>query len=109
MKQPFALDVQHHQRVAVITVDGELDCRTGSIVFDAVRSAQRHNPLTIVLDLSGVTFCDLAGFRGVQRSRRAADRRLVTVGSSATRRIGRLLQRIGVATEAPPTVPARAA
>jgi anti-anti-sigma factor len=92
----MTLNVEHRDRVAIVKATGELDGRTCTAVLDAVRTAQGRDPVTIIIDLSRVTFCDVAGLRAVQRSRRkvdgSLDNRVITVGSNATRRVSALLE-----------------
>ncbi|MEU1212968.1 STAS domain-containing protein [Streptomyces sp. NPDC005791] len=58
-------------RYAVATVTGELDVATAPAVYHQATEAIAHCPL-VILDLSGVTFCDSSGFNALLRLRRRA-------------------------------------
>lgn len=53
----------------VIRLSGELDLDSVHLLYDALQSlTAAHCPAEMVLlDLTGVTFCDVAGLRGIER------------------------------------------
>ncbi|MFJ9376157.1 STAS domain-containing protein [Streptomyces sp. NPDC101455] len=59
-------------RIAVTTVIGELDTQSGPAVYRRALEALTPCPL-VVVDLSGVTFCDSSGFNALLRLRRRAE------------------------------------
>ncbi|MFJ4628279.1 STAS domain-containing protein [Streptomyces sp. NPDC088847] len=59
-------------RIAVTTVTGELDVRSAPAVYRRALEALTRCPL-VVVDLSGVTFCDSSGFNALLRLRRRAE------------------------------------
>lgn len=60
----FSVSTQVHDRTAIVSVSGELDLATGSILSDSVRCHDGHYE-QVVLDLSELSFIDVAGFRAI--------------------------------------------
>ncbi|HET8977721.1 MAG TPA: STAS domain-containing protein [Solirubrobacteraceae bacterium] len=80
-----------------VPVAGELDLASAVPMLDAVRAALRSRPQTLELDLSAVTFIDVAGLRAVITCRRMAvahDARLVLVDPSHA--VRRLVEMVGL-------------
>lgn len=61
-----------HERAAVLVMSGDLDLLAAPEVYQRGAHAveARHN---LILDLSGVTFCDSSGFNALIRLRRRAE------------------------------------
>ncbi|MFJ4467112.1 STAS domain-containing protein [Streptomyces sp. NPDC089424] len=57
--------------LAVVSVSGELDMQTSTAVYQQT-AAPISEHVTVVLDLSQVTFCDSSGFNALLRLRRRA-------------------------------------
>ena len=51
---------------AVLTLSGDLDMTTASDVRAAARGCLRQSPPYLCLDLSAVSFCDVAGLRALR-------------------------------------------
>ncbi|MDP4511661.1 STAS domain-containing protein [Nonomuraea turcica] len=69
----------------VVRLCGELDIGTGEAVRERLLRALRHSTNLLILDLSGVSFCDAAGLGavvGVQHRARSLD---ITLGLAAPR------------------------
>ncbi|MFB4273502.1 STAS domain-containing protein [Nonomuraea sp. GTA35] len=69
----------------VIRLCGELDIGTGEAVRERLLHVLRHSTSLLILDLSGVSFCDAAGLGivvGVQRRARSLD---IVLGLAAPR------------------------
>ncbi|AWW35653.1 STAS domain-containing protein [Streptomyces cadmiisoli] len=67
---------QHRHGWSVVQVKGELDFASACLLdehLDAITAD--HRPLTIVLDLSGLRFCDAGGLRALVRAHHVAHRR----------------------------------
>lgn len=60
---PCAVTVQAVGEVAVLRCSGDLDLAGVEPVSNAVREALATRPVGLVLDLSGVAFCDTVGLR----------------------------------------------
>jgi anti-anti-sigma factor len=58
---PLTIDVDKREAVTVAAVGGELDLATAPELFETVSSRISAGDRHIVLDLSGLTFCDSAG------------------------------------------------
>lgn len=83
-----------HDRVAVCEVRGELDMCTAPALERGLDEYGTREGTGIVLELSQVEFCGVAGIAVVEEANRRAraDRRwLAVVGSRAVRRIARLV------------------
>ena len=63
---------EEHDRAAVLSLVGELDVLTAPECYQRGAHAieDRHS---LVLDMSGVTFCDSSGFNALVRLRRRAE------------------------------------
>ncbi|MGB3771380.1 MAG: STAS domain-containing protein [Rhodococcus sp. (in: high G+C Gram-positive bacteria)] len=59
--EAFRVDTESVDGTTVLTVVGELDLATASILRDAVDSARRHTQTGLVIDLAGVDFLASAG------------------------------------------------
>jgi anti-sigma B factor antagonist len=57
----FDVRVVRHRGVATITLVGELDLDSTSAVESCIASLRSRRPLDVVVDASGLTFCDAAG------------------------------------------------
>ncbi|MFI6604753.1 STAS domain-containing protein [Nonomuraea sp. NPDC050536] len=81
----------------VVRLCGELDIGTGAAVRERLLGALRHSTGLLVLDLSGVSFCDAAGLGvvvGVQRRARSLD---IVLGLAAPRpHLARVLRLTGL-------------
>ncbi|WP_424534285.1 STAS domain-containing protein [Sphaerisporangium viridialbum] len=69
----------------IVHLRGELDLATGEAVRERLLHALRHSTSLLILDLSGVLFCDAAGLGilvGVQHHARPLD---ITLGLAAPR------------------------
>jgi anti-sigma B factor antagonist len=53
------------QRRLVVSMSGELDAFNAECLFDAVGVLELDGQRTVVLDLTGLTFCDAAGVSAV--------------------------------------------
>ncbi|MFD5814069.1 STAS domain-containing protein [Streptomyces sp. f51] len=60
-----------HSQATALTVAGPLDLNTASILEHTVDEALNHHP-TVILNLTGVTFCDSSGLNTLIRLRRRA-------------------------------------
>jgi anti-sigma B factor antagonist len=70
--EPLSWDIQPHDKVTVVVVEGELDVGTAPGLADQL------GPLAdegghLILDMSGVRFCDCAGLSLFLRLKRHAD------------------------------------
>jgi len=78
------LSIDHTRNAAVLTVSGELDATTASALEHELDQIDTDQGV-LVLDLTGVTFCDSVGLASVlEAMRRGADLRVV--GSRQVRR-----------------------
>jgi len=78
---------------AVITLPAEIDAMNADEVRDALLSATGGGVTTLIIDMSGTTFCDSAGVHAVitaykQAARTGAEVRLV---ATTVRRVFRLI------------------
>jgi|GEM_PF-4333141 len=91
-----SVTVEDHERVAVVTVTGELDACIAPEVEHKVRAAAHRRPLTLVLDLGEVTFVDLTALRMLAALRRSdvVGSMLVVVSSPAVDRVRALVRRV---------------
>src|SRR4051794_6742132 len=82
MVRRFSLEAAHHETRSLITASGELDLASSPKLVIACREALRGGALTLVVNLSDVTFMDssgLAGLINVHRSARRAGAQLTVV------------------------------
>lgn len=63
MAAPAAVSVTSVGEIAVLRCSGDLDLAAVDTVAPAVRAALADRPAGLVLDLSGVVFCDTVGLR----------------------------------------------
>jgi anti-sigma B factor antagonist len=78
------LSIDHTRNAAVLTVSGELDATTAHALDHELDHLDTDNSV-LVLDLTGVTFCDSVGLASVLEAiRRGVDLRVV--GSRQVRR-----------------------
>lgn len=71
------VDVEFAPDLAVVRLVGELDIGSEHLLTDAIScvAARTAGPLDqVILDLSGVTFCDVAGLRAIEGSAFALSR-----------------------------------
>ncbi len=66
------IEVQVQGTTRVIAIEGELDFSSVSRVQEAIDAALSDRPETVVLDLSGLAFCDSSGIHLVVRSHQRA-------------------------------------
>jgi len=90
------LSVGHAHGAAVVTVSGELDATTARTLEDHLDRLDAHRDV-LVLDLTGVTFCDSVGLASlVDATRRAVDLRVV-----GSRQVARTVALAGMESEVP--------
>jgi anti-sigma B factor antagonist len=65
VERPFSADVIHLDGSAVVAVCGELDIATAPVLCKAVAEILSSHLEEVALDLSGVTFVDVAGLRAL--------------------------------------------
>jgi anti-anti-sigma factor len=71
------VDVDFTHELAVVRLVGELDIGSEHLLTDAVRcvaARTSQSPRQVVIDLSSVTFCDVAGLRAIENSAFALSR-----------------------------------
>jgi anti-sigma B factor antagonist len=73
--------------VLVLTPTGEIDISTAGVLRRATREAVDAEPRSVVVDLSGLTFCGSTGLVTLIDAREHADRRGVGFGTAGGRRI----------------------
>lgn len=61
----LALIIDRRGPDTLIAVAGELDALTAELLVDAVKTALRRPARALILNLSGVTFCGVAGVRAL--------------------------------------------
>lgn len=89
--------MRHDSDEAVVTLHGEIDIGTAPRLTAAVEGALDSSPLRVVLDMSGVTFCDSQGLGTLVVLNRTATRsRSVLVLAELTDFLDRLLQVTGL-------------
>ncbi|HZE42085.1 MAG TPA: STAS domain-containing protein [Stackebrandtia sp.] len=89
--------MRHESDIAVVTLTGEIDIGTAPRLTAAVETALESTPLRVILDMSGVTFCDSQGLGTLVVLNRAATRsRSVLVLSDLTDFLNRLLTVTGL-------------
>src|SRR4051794_28115204 len=82
MVRRFSLETALHEARGLVTASGELDLASSPKLVVPCREALRGGALTLVVNLSDVTFMDssgLAGLINVQRSARRAGAQLMVV------------------------------
>lgn len=90
---PLTSSVLYDDGVALVTLGGELDLWVVDQLDSAVQQAVADGVLLVVLDLSGLTFCDSSGLGGLLRASRLvreADGTLLVAGARDA--VQRLLQ-----------------
>jgi anti-anti-sigma factor len=65
----FWADTRSEDAASLIVLIGELDLAAVPLVDEQLRRAASLQSSTITLDVSGLTFCDLAGLRALERAR----------------------------------------
>lgn len=76
-RAPPVLDVriQFEPHLSMVRLTGELDIASAHLLLDAVGVITTTSTTEmVVLDLAGVTFCDVAGLRAIETCAVAADR-----------------------------------
>ena len=73
-EEQLTIDVGPGWECVTLRLIGEVDLLTAPLVRDAGLAATRQHALSIRLDLSGVTFMDLAGLDAILATRRRAFR-----------------------------------
>ena len=71
------VDVEFAPGLEVVRLAGELDIGSEHLLTDAIACVAARTtrpPAQVVLDLSGVTFCDVAGLRAIEVSAAALSR-----------------------------------
>src|SRR3954452_2901018 len=82
MVQRFSLESVRNDSRCLITLSGELDITSSPKLVVACREALRRGAMTIVVNLSDLTFMDSSGLAGLINVRRSAERarsRLIVV------------------------------
>jgi anti-sigma B factor antagonist len=93
----IAIDVRDSDRGPVMQVSGELDITNSDLLLQAVRTLDLDGQRSVVLDLTGLTFCDASGaaaFIEASRHLRHVGGRLRITGASGLPR--RVLTLTGV-------------
>jgi anti-anti-sigma factor len=97
----LALRHLHLPGVTVITVGGELDIMTGPRLEAFVRQVRRPGD-QVVFDLTGMTFMDCGGLRGLLHVHHEARQDGATIRLAAVRPVpARILQITGIGTDIP--------
>src|SRR6266853_749527 len=75
----------HHDDAGEVSLGGELDLCTGPDVVTRLRRLLQTSPVeTIVIDLSGLTFCDATGLNAFANAQHDADelgKNIVLIGA----------------------------
>lgn len=66
---PLQIDVSWEGVVATVTVTGELDITTATVLSGRLWKVGAAHPDRIVLDLGGLIFVDVAGARALEETR----------------------------------------
>jgi anti-sigma B factor antagonist len=78
--QKLDISVYRESSETIVALTGEIDLQTAPRLSDAVNDALEEDPVRVVLDMGGVTFCDSRGLGTlVVLSRAAARSRSVLV------------------------------
>jgi anti-sigma B factor antagonist len=74
MSNPLKIDeiTRTDDRAAVISMAGELDLATAPELYSRAATSLETRPI-LILDMSGITFCDSSGFNALIRLRRRAE------------------------------------
>jgi anti-sigma B factor antagonist len=59
--RPLQVTVQLSDSEIVISIHGELDCATAEPLYALMNTVLASTDLRVVLDVSGITFCDMSG------------------------------------------------
>jgi anti-anti-sigma factor len=92
-----ALSSRRTQDHTVMTVRGELDMATTAVLRDQIVTLLRETAAPVIIDLSGVAFCDASGLAllvGAQR--RAKLQGLAVVLAGPRRNVSKLLRITGL-------------
>jgi anti-anti-sigma factor len=92
----------------VLTISGELDIATTAVLRDRIAAVLDDTVLPVIVDLSGVSFCDASGLTMLLTVRRRADARRRTVALAGPRPNVRKLLRITGLDQAFPIYSTRA-
>src|SRR4051812_43700398 len=76
---PFAIDVSHDGRRAVLAVQGEIDLATAGDLRETLERVAEADPQQVWVDLSGVTFLDSTGLTALVVGHRLLSDRLVVI------------------------------
>jgi anti-sigma B factor antagonist len=71
-RSDFAVSVQWRDRIATISVVGELDMLTAPQLRQAIADSLRRGPASLVIDLTNVRFLSCRGMRELLAARDAA-------------------------------------
>ena len=63
--QQLEITVSDHQPAVVVALQGELDIASGDTLRRAIRNLVRQGRLKIVVDASGLRFCDSSGLEAL--------------------------------------------
>jgi len=93
--KPFGLKIEEMEPgVVCVEVTGDLDMATAYLFDEELRRIEAREPVTVVVDLRGVTFMDSTGLARLlaahRRARKAGRRLAFARGSSAVQRVFRL-------------------
>ncbi|MGK4585478.1 STAS domain-containing protein [Kitasatospora sp. HPMI-4] len=93
----FTVSARPWEHGIVLTLDGELDHDSGGVLREALDEALREAPAQLVVDCSGLAFCDSTGLNLLLRARltaEAAGGRIVLAGPTPV--VARMLEITGV-------------
>lgn len=97
MHQKLDISVYRESDETIVALTGEIDLQTAPRLSGAVNDALAEDPLRVVLDMEGVTFCDSRGLGTlVVLSRAAARSRSVLVLANLGDFLKRLLAVSGI-------------
>lgn len=85
----FSVAAVQHDGHMVLTIRGEIDLRTAPQMDEAIATALRIHPYTLVMDLSAVTFMDSSACRSLVRARTDAIRSAVELELRHVTAVGR--------------------
>ncbi|CAM5366006.1 STAS domain-containing protein [Streptomyces atroolivaceus] len=93
---PFTSNAAVRSGVVRVTLAGELDLDTAPHVREAVTACLAKQPVSLCLDLSGISFCDCAGLSALLRARTSVLRAGVDLAVEGVgSQLARLLSLIG--------------
>ncbi len=99
------IDTLRSENAVLLRLVGELDMATAPLVDHAVATALAGHPHRLRLDLTGVTFCDVAGLRALRRLTDTAHTAQATLHlTGISPHLRRTLTWIGAATPWSPPV-----